>query len=107
MQYFLETMVAEETGINALSDLTLFPNPVSENTSCRFTLAAPAHVNVSIYNVAGQIVRDLADDNLSAGGHTIKWNGRDDHGAEVSSGSYCLKITVGSAVQTRTFVLVR
>ncbi len=107
MQYFLETTVAEESGSAALSGFALFPNPVSDNASCQFTLETPAHVTVSIYNVAGQIVRDLTDDNLPAGVHTIKWNGRDDHGAAVGSGSYCLKITVGSAVQTRTIVLVR
>jgi len=107
MAYFLETMVAEETGSCVLSGLTLFPNPASENASCRFMLTAQTHVTVSIYNVAGQIVRKLVDDNLQAGIHTIKWNGRDDHDVAVSNGSYCLKIVSGSAVQTRTLVLVR
>jgi len=82
------------------------PNPFNTFTTITFTLPAPGHVSLVIYNVTGQKVRELLSKKMTAGTHAISWDGRDDSGLTVSSGSYIARLTMGdrSAARTMTFV---
>jgi flagellar hook assembly protein FlgD len=66
-------------------------------------------VGLNIYNAAGQVVRTLVDEEQAprAGGHTVRWDGRDDNGRPVASGVYLYRLTSGGESRVRKLVLVR
>jgi len=72
------------------------PNPFTERTRIAYSLPEDSWVNIVIYNLSGQIVRTLHDQAETEGLHTVIWNGTDDMGREVSSGSYFLRLTIRS-----------
>jgi flagellar hook assembly protein FlgD len=49
----------------------------------------------------------MADAKFLAGSHSLKWNGKDSHGNDVSSGVYLYKIQAGDFTQTRKMLLIR
>lgn len=62
---------------------------------------------VSVYDVAGRLVRKLADDRFNAGVQTVTWDGRDANGRLVASGVYFVRSNVGAEVHTKKVSLVR
>ncbi|GEM_PF-2763972 len=70
-----------------------YPNPFNPSTNIKFGLPAQSRVNVEIYNLLGQKVRTLVNDDMIAGYHVVEWNGRNDANQQLSSGVYMLKIT--------------
>lgn len=79
-----------------------FPNPFNPETSISFDLAEASVVKLSVYNVAGQEVATLADGNLSAGSHTISFDG-----ANLTSGVYLYRLTAGEFTATMKMVLMK
>ncbi|MCK4695882.1 MAG: hypothetical protein KAT74_08975, partial [Candidatus Cloacimonetes bacterium] len=75
-----------------------FPNPFnpsgagrSPETTIQYNLKVPADVKINIYNIKGQKVKQLFSNSasqLSAGQHSVTWNGTDDNNKPVSSGLY-------------------
>ena len=65
-----------------------YPNPFNPTTSFKFSLAAESSVKLNIYNLRGQLVKQLLSNNLPAGVHTVLWNGNDSNDKQVSSGIY-------------------
>lgn len=86
------TGVGTGSGVDLLPTVTElngnYPNPFNPTTNIKFSLKADSKVLLSIYNVRGQKVKTLINDNMEAGYHTIVWDGRDDSGKSVSSGVY-------------------
>jgi flagellar hook assembly protein FlgD len=83
------------------------PNPFSQATSIRLSLAAAGHVSLRIYNVAGDLVRTLTDGEMTAGSHEVRWDGRDDLGNQASPGTYTCRASSGEQTQSRRLVLIR
>jgi len=54
-----------------------------------------------------RIVRTLVDEHQSAGMHTLRWNGRDDDGAQLSSGIYFYRLKAKNFDQTKKMVLMK
>ncbi|MBN1997688.1 T9SS type A sorting domain-containing protein, partial [candidate division KSB1 bacterium] len=84
-----------------------YPNPFNPSTTIKFTVPAPAHVKLEVFNVNGQHVRTLVDETQTAGIHTVEWNGLTDTGECVSSGMYFYRLSVEGIFQERCAVLVR
>lgn len=83
------------------------PNPFNPSTHITYNLADPSHVVLAVYNVSGQIVRELVRGRQHAGLHHLAWNGRDAQGRTVSSGVYLLRLAVNGRSQTRKMTLVK
>jgi hypothetical protein len=65
-----------------------FPNPARAAVNIRFSLPAPLHVNLSIYDVAGRLVSRLCDEDMLEGIQRVEWNGQTDAGTEAHPGIY-------------------
>lgn len=65
-----------------------FPNPFNPQTQIRFQLPASGPVSLRVYDVLGQVVHTLVEDELPAGVHRAAWDGRDAQGRAVASGVY-------------------
>jgi hypothetical protein len=73
-----------------------YPNPFNAGTTIDFTTSAPVHVDISIYNLLGKRVRQLVNRPMSAERHRISWDGTDDAGNALPSGTYLYRIIAGS-----------
>ncbi|MGH1365439.1 MAG: T9SS type A sorting domain-containing protein [Calditrichia bacterium] len=84
-----------------------YPNPFNPETTIRFRLAGQHQLTATIYNILGQTVRQLANGTFDAGDYQIRWNGRDEIGAQVGSGVYFLRIQSGTQVYTQRLMLLK
>jgi hypothetical protein len=81
------------------------PNPFSEGTVIRFNLPEQGHVNLSIHDVRGRLVKELVGEVKPPGSYSIVWDGRDLAGAEVSGGIYFVHLKSGSEIATGKVVV--
>jgi flagellar hook assembly protein FlgD len=84
-----------------------YPNPFRAMTTIRFGLPAPRRASVVVYSIDGRRVKTLLNAPLAAGHHAINWDGSDECGAFVGSGTYLYRVETGSARITRKVTLVR
>ena len=85
-----------------------YPNPFNPETTIRYDLSSDAIVSLTIYNIAGQVVRKLVDgESLAAGQYQAVWDGRSESGASVASGMYFYLLHAGDYVAKRKMVLLR
>jgi len=71
-----------------------YPNPFNPSTTISYELSAPAEVEMSIYNLTGQIVATLVNEYQTAGSQSVIWNGLDQNGSPAASGVYVYRLTV-------------
>jgi hypothetical protein len=97
-----------DTGSATKYDLSQnYPNPFNPQTTIAFSLKNRGHVSLNVYNVAGELVRTLVNEERGAGSHKKEWDGRDNAGQEVSSGVYFYKLVANSFSQTKKMVLLK
>ena len=84
-----------------------YPNPFNPLTAIHYQLSAAGEVNLSIFNINGQLVRTLVRRLRPAGKHTVQWNGRDDAGRIVSSGLYIYRLSSGDQVKHKRLLLMK
>lgn len=83
------------------------PNPFNPSTTISFALAAPGETELQVFDVRGAQVRRLVAGDLSAGEHSVIWDGRDDAGARVPSGVYFYKLRSGTFEGLQRMVLLK
>lgn len=83
------------------------PNPFNPSTTLRFELAAPSPLRLTVHDLAGRTVRQVARGWWPAGAHELPWDGRDDAGARLASGSYFLRIELPQAAVSRPVILLK
>ena len=84
-----------------------YPNPFNPSTIITFSLPSTGVTNLSIYNITGQKVRELASGPMSAGVHSVVWNGLDASGQPVSSGVYLTRLSQGSHTTAGRMLLAK
>ncbi len=67
-----------------------FPNPFNPSVTIPFDLAVDGRVTLKIYNLKGQLIRDLLDENRPAASHRVLWDGKDNKMHNVSTGTYII-----------------
>lgn len=87
--------------------ITAYPNPFNPVTTFLYTLENDNHVTLKVYNTVGQEIITLVDEFQASGSQRIEWDGLDQKGQPVPSGTYLYKITVDDRVQTNTVVLIK
>jgi hypothetical protein len=76
--------------------LQIYPNPFNPETKIHYILKESSDVKLSVYNINGQIIKELVNKSMPAGEHTVKWNGKNLYSQEVSTGVYIAKIEMGT-----------
>ncbi|MEW6050426.1 MAG: T9SS type A sorting domain-containing protein [Candidatus Zixiibacteriota bacterium] len=84
-----------------------YPNPFNPVTLINFDIPRNSKVNLSVYNVLGQLVKVLVDKDMTAGKYQADWDGTSDSGAKVASGIYFYKIEADNFVQTKKMMLLK
>ncbi|PKN76209.1 MAG: hypothetical protein CVU49_02265 [Candidatus Cloacimonetes bacterium HGW-Cloacimonetes-2] len=84
-----------------------YPNPFNPVTSIKYDLAETSQVRMDIYNVRGQLVKTLLNQEMLAGTHSVIWDGKDGQGRSVSSGVYLYRMTMPNKVLTNKMLLLK
>ena len=84
-----------------------FPNPFNPETLIRFSLPASAKATVSIFNLRGQLIRRVLDEDLESGRHQIVWDGRNATGESVGSGIYFYRLRTTGFSEVKQMLLIR
>ena len=84
-----------------------FPNPMVGATTLSLTMPRTGPVSLEMYDVAGRLVRRVADGSLEAGPHEIPWDGRDGAGVDVPSGIYFCRLNAGEHEATSKVTVLR
>lgn len=84
-----------------------YPNPFNPITKMDYKLPKRSRVIISIYNVLGQEVKRLLNEEQNYGSHSILWNGVDQSGKAMSTGVYFARMTTDSFSQTKKMLLLK
>lgn len=84
-----------------------YPNPFNPETVIKFSLKEDSWVTLRIYNVLGQVVKTLVDEQKPAGEYAITWNGMNEQDGPTASGVYFYRIKAGDYESVRRMTLLR
>jgi hypothetical protein len=79
-----------------------YPNPFNPSTTLQYSVSKSSHVVLEVFNVLGQTVARLVDENLAPGTYRTTFEG-----STLSSGVYLYQLKAGDVVQTRKMVLMK
>ena len=79
-----------------------YPNPFNPSTTFEFAIPQSSLVNLAIYNILGELVKTLVNEERPAGNHSIHFNANN-----LASGIYFYKLQAGSFVETKKMILIK
>jgi spore coat protein A len=88
-------------------DFKAAPNPFNPMTKISFNLPDAAHVHLLVFDIRGRLVRVLAEGNKEAGAYTLEWNGRNQSGSQVSSGTYFARLETSLGTEVQKLVMLK
>ena len=106
----LHTQTAVKESSAQPVDFTLsqnYPNPFNPSTNIAFDLKKTAMVELNIYNVLGQRVKTLVNRTLTAGMHSVQWDGLDENKQDVASGIYIYELKSGDTRLCKKMMLLQ
>lgn len=83
------------------------PNPFNPSTKLSFSLAKGGAAVVDVLDLQGHVVRTLLNGTYAAGEQSVVWDGRDDSGRAVASGTYLARLRAENQVSTHKMVLTK
>ena len=85
-----------------------YPNPFNPTTTIQYALPQAADVELTVYNVFGQVVRTLVAEYQSAGRYAVEWDATNDSGYRLSSGMYLYRLQAGGEfLEVKKMLLLR
>lgn len=111
--YYLdeETSVAEKTAEpnlpNTIALLSNYPNPFNSSTVISLEVNKAEHLKLAVFNINGQLIREIYNETVFAGQHKFGWNGVDKNGKPVASGIYLALAQTENSRKIQRMVVVR
>jgi hypothetical protein len=85
-----------------------YPNPFNPATTIRFSVPASGTVFLAVYDIHGRLVKNVIDlDHYSQGVYNAVWDGTNNYGQKVASGTYFYKLQAGNYTETKRMMLVK
>ena len=84
-----------------------YPNPFNPTTTIKFGVPKAGEVVVKVFDILGQEVRLLFTGQVEAGNYSVQWDGINNFGQQLSSGTYIYQMTAGDFVQTKKMILLK
>ncbi len=105
----------KQTGVENISNAQLaafelsqnYPNPFNHETHIQFSLLQAGNVRLTVYNMLGQKVNTLVDEQKTAGVYSVKWDGTNSSGQKLPSGMYFYKLEMGSQELSKKMFLMK
>ncbi|MCK5052538.1 MAG: SBBP repeat-containing protein [Candidatus Cloacimonetes bacterium] len=99
IKYSQSTSVNQGNMIIQDNRLSNHPNPFNPTTTISFSISKEGYIDLSIHNIKGQKIKSLLSDQITAGEHSIVWNGEDASEKKVSSGIYLYKLNINGKTE--------
>ncbi len=84
-----------------------YPNPFNPSTTISYYLPVNCHVELTVYDPSGHVIRRLFDGEQAAGPQSVTWNGLNGSGKPVESGVYLYGLKAGKETRSRKMLLIR
>jgi len=84
-----------------------YPNPFNVTTTICFFLAQEKKIDLTIYNMAGELICQLESGNREAGSYTVSWDGMNKRGQRVASGIYFYRLNAGQFSDIKKMNLIK
>lgn len=84
-----------------------YPNPFNSSTMISFDLPTQSNISLIMYNTLGQKIKTLKTGRFTEGVYAEHWNGDNDEGKSVGSGTYLCRLTVDDAVIVQKIIMIR
>ena len=96
-----------QTEVKVIREIANAPNPFNPSTTITYTLGSDAQVSLTIFDMQGRTVKSLVNASQTAGSHAAVWDGTNEAGVQVPSGSYIYQVSTGSEVETKLMLLTK
>ena len=84
-----------------------YPNPFNPSTVIQFTIPEYSNVLLNIYNINGQLINSLVNENMNPGYHQVFWYGKDLYGNSVSNGIYIYVLETNKYRELRKMLFIK
>jgi alpha-L-fucosidase 2 len=84
-----------------------YPNPFNPTTVISYRLPVTSHISLKVFNLLGQEVATLVNENLKAGVYSVTWDAKNSAGTKVVSGTYFYRLATGNHVISRKMLLLK
>jgi len=84
-----------------------YPNPFNPSTVINYQVSAACRVKIEVYNILGQKVKTLVNQDMQPGVYEVRWEGKDENENPVSSGVYFYRLMTRDIVITRKMIVIR
>jgi hypothetical protein len=84
-----------------------YPNPFNPTTNISFSLAKDAKVKLTVYNIKGQRVKTLVNEEMKAGKHSIQWNGKDNSNRQTATGVYFYRMETDNFKKVNKMLMMK
>ena len=85
----------------------LFHPAKGEKVSIYYKIDSSTQVSIKLYNLAGEMVRTLVDENKGAGQYWIDWEGKNDDGSLCAAGVYIIQIKTDGFKENKKIILIK
>ena len=107
--------VFENTSLSIFSELVPlssqlhqnYPNPFNPITTLKYDIPKDGLVNITVYNMLGNVINQLVNEVQNSGYKSIKWNATNNQGQPGSAGAYLYSIEVGDFRHTKKMILLK
>ena len=113
--YFIRATIQTTTSVAEISnqipnefELSYnYPNPFNPSTKFKYALPEGRNVKIIIYDLNGSKVTELVNNYQGAGTYEVTWNGKNDLGQQVASGTYIYQVKAGDFSQTKKMIMLK
>ena len=84
-----------------------YPNPFNPTTNLSYELSADSYVTISVYDLLGNVVKNLVSEYQKSGMKSVQWDATNDHGHAVAAGVYLYRIESGPFTNTKKMILLK
>jgi hypothetical protein len=95
------TLIDPGSGISVsnFESIRAYPNPFRENITIRYEVDRDESIQIGIYNLLGQQIKQISKGRQATGSYTFAWNGDDRSGNTVPAGMYYIIFVIGEERQ--------
>lgn len=107
---FVHATAISDQGMNIPATFDLgqnYPNPFNPTTNINYQIPIQNDVEVAVYNILGEKIRVLVDENQTAGFYTLQWDSKNDTGNQVAAGIYFYRISTEKFTNSKKMLLLK